>query len=111
MLSSGQLTATNGGRQRREDTAIRPVPDDILILPDSTIPSIRSFARFSQNRRVSRKKKTFQDNFGCSAWKISLDVITCVWPLRTLVGKKVCPHKITLICHVVFVLRLSRQSK
>lgn len=57
------------------------------------------------------KKKKVQDNFGCSAWKISLDVITYVQSSRTPVGKRVSPHKIALIYHMVFVLRLSIQSK
>lgn len=32
-------------------------------------------------------------------------------PWGLWLAKRVCPHKIALICHVVFVLRLSRQSK
>lgn len=64
---------------------------------------------YKKKKGEQAKKKPGQDNFGCSAFKISLDAITCVWPLRALVSKRVCPHKPAFICHVVFVLRLSRK--
>lgn len=42
-------------------------------------------------KKGEQLKKLAQDNFGCSAFKISLDAITCVWPLRALVKQKGLP--------------------